>query len=76
MTKLSAGCPATLFVTSSLFEGLLRSRIFRGPRMLVLFAVLLVDCVERFCSLAGSLPGARRAIVCTLFSNEQSQFID
>ena len=44
--------------------------------MLVLFAVLHVDCEEWFCSLAGSLPGARRAIVCILFLLGQSQVVD
>ena len=40
------------------------------------FFVLLVDCEEWFCSLAGSFPGARLAIVCILFSLEQSQVVD
>ena len=44
--------------------------------MLVLFAVLLVDYEEWFCSLLGSLPSARRAIVCILFLPEQSQVVD
>ena len=76
MTKLSAGFTATLKRTSSLFEVQLRSRILRCPRMLVFFAVLLTDCEEWFCSLAGFLPGARRAIVCILFLLEQSQVVD
>ena len=76
MTKLSAGFPTTLERTSSLFDGQPRCHILRCPRMLVLFAVLLVDCEAWFYSLAGSLPSARRAIVCILFSLEQSQVVD
>ena len=75
VTKLSAGFPATLCRTSSLFEGQPRSGILRCPRMLVLFAVLLVDCEEWFCNRAVSLPDARRAIVCILFLREQSQVV-
>ena len=41
-----------------------------------LFAVLFVDCEEWFCILVGFLPGARHAIVCILFSLEQSQVVD
>ena len=76
MTKMSAGFSATLCRTSSLFEGPPRCRSLQFLRTVVLFFVLLVDCEEWFCSLAGSLPGARRAIVCILFSLEQSQVVD
>ena len=76
MTKLSAGFPATLHGTSNLFVGRLQSRILQFPRIVVLFAVLLVDCEEWFYFLLGSLPGARRAIVCNLFSLKQSQVVD
>ena len=75
-TKPSAGLNANLFGTSSLFEGRLQSRILRFPRTLFLFGISLVDCEEWFCSLVGSLPSARRAIVCILFSLEQSQVVD
>ena len=49
---------------------------FNSLQTLVLFAVLLVDCEEWFCSLLGSLPSARHAIVCILFSLEQNQVVD
>ena len=76
MTKLSAGWLATLCGTSNLFSGQLRSQILRCPRIVVLFAVLFVVCEEWFCILLGSLPSARRAIVCILFSLEQSRVVD
>ena len=72
MTKLSAGWPATLRKLSAGFRG----HILRCPRIVVLFAVLLVDCEEWFYILLGSLPGARRAIVCILFSLQESQVVD
>ena len=62
--------------TSNLFWSELRSHILRCPQIVVLFAVLFVDCEEWFCILLGSLPGARRAIVCILFSLEQSRVVD
>ena len=68
LTKLSAGFPATLCRTSNLFWGQPRSHILRCTRIVVLFAVLLVDCEEYLCILLGSLPSARHVIVCTLFS--------
>ena len=46
LTKLSAGFPATLCRTSNLFSGQLRSHILRCPRIVVLFAVLFVDCED------------------------------
>ena len=70
LTKLLAGFPATVCGTSKLFSGQLRSRFLRCPRMVVLFAVLLVDTEEWSNILLGSLPGARRAFVCILFSLE------
>ena len=52
----------------------------RVNRVVVIFdsfeLFLLIDCEGWLCSLAGSLPGARRAIVCILFSLEQSQVVD
>ena len=69
--------PPRLFIEpSSLFEDRLHSRVLRCPRMLVLFAVLLVDCEELLYSLVESLPYVRRAISCILFSLEQSQVVD
>ena len=53
-----------------------RSRVLRCPLIVVLFAVLFVDCEECLCILVGFLPGARRAIVCILFSLEQSRVVD
>ena len=76
MTELSAGFPATLCRTSILFQGQPLSCILRCPRMVVFFAVFLVDCEEWFFFLLGSLPSARRAIVCILFSVKQSQVAD
>ena len=76
MTKLSAGFPAILCRTSNLFSGQLRSHILRCPQIVVLFAVLFVGCEEWFYILLGSLPSARRAIVCILFLFEQSQAVD
>ena len=76
LTNMSAGFTATLCRTSNLFSGQRRSRILRCPQIVVLFAALLVDCEEWFYILLGSLPGARRAIVCILFLLEQSQVVD
>ena len=53
-----------------------RSESLRGLQIVALFAVLFVDCEEYFCILVGFLQGARRAIVCILFSLEQSQVVD
>ena len=44
--------------------------------MVVLFAILLVDCEGWFCTLLGSLTGSRHAIVCILFSLEESRVVD
>ena len=76
MTKLLAGLPAPVCRTSNLFSGQRRSRILRCLRIVVLFAVLFVDCEEYLCILVGFLPGARHAIVCNLFSLEQSRVVD
>ena len=76
LTKMSAGFTATVCRTSNLFSGELRSRILRFPQTVVVFAVLFVDCEEWFCVLLGSLPKVRRAIVCILFSLEQSRVVD
>ena len=76
LTKLSAGFLSTLCRTSNLSSGQPRSHILRCPQIVVLFAVLFVDREEWFCILLGSLPGARRAIDCILFSLEQSQVDD
>ena len=75
-TKLSAGFPAALCGTSNLFSCQLRSRILRCPQIVLLFAVSFVDCEECHCILVGFLPKARRAIVCILFSLEQSRVVD
>ena len=48
LTKMSASFTATLCGTSHLFSGQLRSHILRCHRIVVLFAVLLVDCEEWF----------------------------
>ena len=66
LTKLYAGFPATFSLcgTSNMLLGQPRSHLLRCPH-------LFVDCEEWFCILLGSLPGARRAIVCILFSLER-----
>ena len=74
-TKLSASLSATPHRTSSLCEGRLHSHILQFPQTLALFAVLFVDCEERFYDLVESLPCVRRAISCVLFSLEQSQVV-
>ena len=61
---------------SNLFSGQRRSRIFRCLQIVAFFAVLQVDCEEYLCILVGFLPGARQAIVCILFSLEQSRAFD
>ena len=76
LTKLSAFFPATLCRTSNLFSGQPRSHILRCRQIVVLCAVLFVDCEAWFCILLGSLPRARRAIVCILFSLEQGRVVD
>ena len=76
LTKLSAGSSGNLCRTFNLFSGQLRSHIHRCPEIVVLFAVLLVDCEEWFCILLGSLPGAHHAIVCILFSLEPDRVVD
>ena len=73
LTTLSAGFTATICRTSNLFSGQPRSHIPRCPQIVVLCAVLFADCEEWFCFLVGSLPGDRHAIVCILFSLEQSR---
>ena len=76
LTKLSAGFPATLCRTSNLFWGQPRGCVLHCPQSVVLLAVLLIDCEAWLYILLGSLPGARRAIVCILFSLEQSRVVD
>ena len=76
MTKRWAGFPATLCRTSIQFQDQPRSRILRFLRTVVLFFVVIVDCEEWFCILLGSLAGARRGIVCILYSLEQSRVGD
>ena len=73
---MSAGFPATVCRTSNLCLGQRRSQGLRGLQIVALFAVLFVDCEENLCILAGFLPGACHAIVCTLFSLEQSRVVD
>ena len=75
-TKMSASFPATVCTISNPFSGHRRSRIFRCPQIVALFAVFFVHCEEWLCILVGFLPGARRAIVCILFSLEQSRVVD
>ena len=53
MTKLFAGITATLYRTSNMFSGQLRSHFLRCPETVVLFAALFVDCEEWFCILLG-----------------------
>ena len=78
LTRTKAtGLPVTLnYRTASRFEDRLDSHIRRFLQMLVLFAVLLVDCEEWFYILVESLPYVRRAISCILFSLQQNQVVD
>ena len=76
LTKMFASFPATVCRTSNLFSGQRRSRILRRPQIVVLFAVLFVDCEEYLCILVGFLPSVRHAIVCILLSLEQSRVVD
>ena len=76
LTKVSASFTANVCTVSSLFSGQLRSRILRCPQIVVLFAVLFVDFEECLSLLVWFLPGARHAIVCILFSLEQSRVVD
>ena len=76
LTNSSASIPATVGRTSNLFQGQPRSHILRCPQIGVLFAVLFVGFEECLCSLVGFLPSARHAIVCILFSLEQSRVVD
>ena len=46
---------------------------FDALKVLFFSLSYFVDCEEWFCILLGSLPGARRAIVCILFLLEQSR---
>ena len=73
LTKMSAGFPATVCRTSNLFSGQRRGRILRCLQNVAPFVVFFVDCEENLCILVGFLPGARHAIVCILFSLEQSR---
>ena len=76
LTKLSASSTATVCRTSNLFSDQLRSRILRCTQIVVLFDILFVYCDEWLCILVKSLPGARRSIVCILFSLERSRVVD
>ena len=76
LTKMSAGFSATVSRTSNLFSGQRRSRILRCLQIVALIAVLFVDCEECLCIIVGFLPSARHAIVCILFSLEQSRVVD
>ena len=76
LTKLPAGFPRPFVEPPTCFR-VNRVVIFsRCPQIVILFAVLFVDCEEWFCLLLGSLPGAHHAIVCILFSLEQSRVVD
>ena len=75
--RLSAGFTATVCRTFNLFSGQPRwSLLLRCPRIVVLFAVLLVDCEEYLCILVGFLPRARHAIVCILIAPEEGRVVD
>ena len=76
LTQMSAGFLATVCRTYNLFSGQRRSRVLHCPQIVVLFAVSFVDCEEHLCILVGFLPRARHAIVCILFSLEQSRVVD
>ena len=76
MTTLSAGFTATLYRISILFQGQPRSRSLHLLRTVVLFFVELVCCDGWVYNFAGSLPDARHAIVCILFTLEQSQVVE
>ena len=87
MTKLFASWPAILtkfvckFLPRPFVEPPTCFRVygvvifFVALDMVALFAVFFVDCAEWSCILLGSLPGARRAFVCILFSREQSRVV-
>ena len=76
LTQMSAGFPATVCGISNLCSGQRRSQGLRGFQIVALFAVLFVDCEEYLSFLVGFLPSARHAIVCILFSLEQSRVAD
>ena len=76
LTRTKAtGLPVTLYGTASRFEDRLDRRARRFLRMLVLFAVLLVDREEWFYFFE-SLSHVRRAIFCILFLFEENQVVD
>ena len=62
--------------TASRFVDRLDSHTRRLLRMLVLFAVLIVDHEEWFYILVESLSHIRRAIFCILVLFEQNQVVD
>ena len=76
MTNLSAGFPATLYSISIPFWCQPRSRSLHRLRTVVLFFIERVGCDGWVYNFVGSLPDARRAIVCIPFSLEQSQVVD
>ena len=87
MTKLLAGWPVSLTQMSAGFPSLCVEsptcvwvndavKVLHGLQIVSLFAVLFVDSEEYLCILVGFLQGARHAIVCILFSLEQSQVVD
>ena len=73
---MSAGFSAIVCRTSNMCMGQRRSQGLRGLQLVALFAVLFVDCEEYICILVGFLSGARHAIVCILFSLEQSRVVE
>ena len=65
-----------LTATVGRFEDRLDSHVRRFLRMLILFAVSLVDREEWFYILVGSFSYVRRAFFCILFLLEQNQVVD
>ena len=76
MTNLSAGFHATLYRISIPFSGQPRCRSLHFLRTVVFFFDELVDCDGWVYNFVQSLPDTRHAIVCILFSLEQSQVVD
>ena len=67
---MSAGFTGTVSAISNLCSGQRRSQGLRGLH------IVAFDCEEYLSILVGFLPGARRAIVCILFSLEERRVVD
>ena len=67
------GGPRSWRSCQQFFPATLCSQILYCPQIVVLLAVLCVDCEEWICILLGSLPCAQHSFVCILFSLEQSR---